>query len=443
LDKAQLLRTVEKEGIEFINLMYVDLFGRTRSMLLRGSKLNSQLDSALGTGFDGSSGGLGLVIENSDAFLKADTSTFAVLPWEGRKTAALICDVYGPNGVPLQSCPRSILRRSINEMKAELGQDVEAILGPEMEWYYLRMVDGKLSVTDEGGYMSPPSSDGAYEVKKDIASALEQIGIIPDKIHHEVPHSKAEINFQPDSALNIADKIVLYKNAVKSLARAHGLIATFMPKPYSERAGTGMHLHLSLADKRSGTNLFSDIKSEHGLSKTALHFIGGLLDHAKGLAAIATPSVNSYKRLVPVPRFEAPVYLAWGVYNRSALIRVPPSPPDSTRIEYRPVDASCNPYLAFACIVAAGMDGVKRKATPPGPIQENVYHMSSEDRKKNGIERLPSSLGEALDELQKDALIRKALGDQVAEKYIATKRDEWLDYCTLVTDWEKERYLDI
>ena len=264
-------------------------------MLLRGSKLNSQLGSALGTGFDGSSGGRGLVIENSDAFLKADMSTFAVLPWEGRKTAALICDVYGPNGVPLQSCPRSILRRSIDQMKAELGQDVEAILGPEMEWYYLRMVDGKLSVADEGGYMSPPSSDGAYDVKKEIASALEQVGIIPDKIHHEVPHSKAEINFQPGSALSIADKVVLYKTAVKSLARSHGLIVTFMPKPFPERTGTGMHLHLSLANQRTGTNLFSDVKSKHGLSKYALHFIGGLLEHARALAAVATPSVISYK----------------------------------------------------------------------------------------------------------------------------------------------------
>jgi glutamine synthetase len=442
LDKAQLLRTIEKEGIEFINLMYVDLFGRTRSMLLRASKLSSHLDSALGTGFDGSSGGLGLVIEDSDAFLKADTSTFTVLPWES-KTAALVCDVYGPSGAPLQSCPRSILRRSVDKMKVELGKDVEAIFGPEMEWYYLRMVDGKLRVADEGGYMSPPSSDGAYEAKKDIASALEQIGIRPDKIHHEVPHSKAEINFEPGSALSVADAIVLYKTAVKSLAQSHGLVVTFMPKPYSERAGTGMHIHLSLVDRGSGSNLFSDIKSEHGLSKHALHFIGGLLEHAKALAAIATPSVNSYKRLVPVPRFEAPVYLAWGIYNRSALIRVPPSSPENARIEYRPVDASCNPYLAFACIIEAGMDGVKRKVTPPSPIQENVYHMRAEDRTRNGIDRLPSSLGEALDELQKDTLIRKVLGDQVAEKYLATKRDEWLDYCTLVTDWEKEHYLDI
>jgi glutamine synthetase len=443
LDKAQLLRTVEKEGIEFVNLLYVDLFGRTRSMLLRGSKLSSHLESVLGTGFDGSSGGLGLVVEDSDAFLKADTSTFRVLPWEGRKTAALICDVYGPNGAPLQSCPRSILRRSVNQMKAELGQDVEAILGPEMEWYYLRTVDGKLRVADEGSYMSPPSSDGAYEAKKDIASALEQIGIMPDKIHHEVPHSKAEINFQPSPAMSAADAIVLYKTAVKSLARSHGFIVTFMPKPYSERTGTGMHIHLSLVDRRTGSNLFSDIKSEHGLSKYALYFIGGLLEHAKALAAIATPSVNSYKRLVPVPRFEAPVYLAWGVYNRSALIRVPPSSPENARIEYRPVDASCNPYLAFACIVEAGMDGIKRKVTPPGPIQENIYHMRAEDRRKRGIDRLPSSLGEALDELQKDALIRKVLGDQVTERYLAIKRDEWLDYCTLVTDWEMDRYLDI
>jgi glutamine synthetase len=443
LDKTQLLETVEKEGIEFINLMYVDLFGRTRSMLIRGSKLKSHLDSAQGTGFDGSSGGLGLVIEDSDAFLKADASTFTLLPFEARKTAALICDIYGPDGAPLQSCPRSILRKSVDRVKSELGQDIEAVLGPELEWYYLRMVDGKPGVADEGGYMSPPSSDAAYEAKKEIALALEQIGIIPDKIHHEVPHSKAEINFQPGSALGIADAIVLYKTAVKAIARTHGLTVTFMPKLFRERVGTGMHLHISLADKKSGTNLFSDTKSEHGLSKCALHFIGGLLEHARALAAIATPSVNSYKRLVPVARFEAPVYLAWGEYNRSALIRVPPSPPESTRIEYRPVDASCNPYLAFACIVEAGIDGIRRNLTPPSPIRENVYHMNAEEKRTKGIGRLPSSLGEALDELQKDTLIRKVLGDQVVEKYLAAKRDEWLDYCTLVTDWETQRYLDI
>ncbi len=412
-------------------------------MLLSADKLRSHLENALGTGFDGSSGGLGLVVENSDAFLRADASTFTILPWEAKKTAAMICDIYGPDGAPLQSCPRSIIRKSIDRMKKELGQDVEAVLGPEMEWYYLRMVDGKPEVADEGGYMSPPSSDAAYDFKKDVAMALRQIGIIPDKIHHEVPHSKAEINFQPSSAVNAANATVLYKMAVKAIARSHGLIITFMPKPYSGRTGTGMHIHLSLADKKKGSNLFQDGTSEHGLSKTALHFIGGLLEHARALAAIATPSVNSYKRLVPVARFEAPVYLAWGIYNRSALIRVPPSTPDNVRIEYRPVDASCNPYLAFACMIEAGIDGIRRKLTPPSPVQENVYHMSADERRKRGIDRLPSSLGEALDELEKDSLMRKVLGDQVFEKYLTVKRDEWLEYCTLVTDWEMKRYLDI
>ena len=204
-----------------------------------------------------------------------------------------------------------------------------------------------------------------------------------------------------------------------------------------------MHTHLSLVDRKAGTNLFSDRNSEHGLSECALYFIGGLLEHAKALAAIATPSVNSYKRLVPVPRFEAPVYLAWGAFNRSALIRVPPSTPENARIEYRPVDASCNPYLAFAGIIEAGMDGIRRKLTPPSPIHENVYNMSADERRKRGISRLPSSLGEALDELEKDSLMRKVLGDQVFEKYLTVKRDEWLEYCTLVTDWETQHYLDI
>jgi len=443
LDKTQLLRTVEKEGIDFVNLLYVDLFGRTRSMLLSKDKLMAHLESTLGTGFDGSSGGLGLSVENSDAFLRADASTFAILPWEGKKTAAMICDVYGPDRGPLQSCPRSIIRKSIDRMKTGLGQNVEAILGPEMEWYYLRIVNGKPEVADEGGYMSPPSSDVAYEVKKEIALALKEVGIIPDKIHHEVPHSKAEMNFRPSPALKAADASVLYKMAVKAIARSHGLTVTFMPKPYSGRTGTGMHIHLNLVDTKSGANLFSDKTSEHGLSASALHFIGGLLEHAKALAAITTPSVNSYKRLVPVPRFEAPVYLAWGMYNRSALIRVPPSTPENARIEYRPVDASCNPYLAFACIIEAGMDGIKRKLTPPNPIQENIYHMPAEERRRKGIDRLPSSLGEALNELEGDLLMRNILGDRVFEKYLNVKRDEWLDYCTLVTDWETQRYLDI
>jgi glutamine synthetase len=204
-----------------------------------------------------------------------------------------------------------------------------------------------------------------------------------------------------------------------------------------------MHVHLSLVDSKTGKNLFSDSNSKNGLSECALHFVGGLLEHAKALAAVTTPSINSYKRLVPVPRFEAPVYLAWGMYNRSALVRIPPSSPENARIEYRPVDASCNPYLAFACMVEAGMDGIRKKATPPNPIQENVYHMSIEERKQRGIARLPSSLGEALDELEKDTLIRNVMGDHVFEKYLAAKRNEWLEYCTLVTDWEMERYLDI
>ncbi len=443
MDKTQLLGIIEKEEIGFVNLVYVDLFGRIRSMLIPSEKLRPHLESAIGTGFDGSSGGLGLGIENSDAFLRADASTFAVLPWEEKKTATMMCDVHGVDGAPLSSCPRSIMRRSIAHMKTELGQDVEAIFGPEMEWYYLRSIDGELTVADEGGYMSPPSSDEAYEIKKEIAIALRQVGIIPDKIHHEVPHSKAEINFQPSAALNAADATVLYKMVVKAIARSHGLIVTLMPKPYSDRVGTGMHTHLSLIDRKTGTNLFSNTNSEHGLSEAALYFIGGLLEHAKALAAITTPSINSYKRLVPVARFEAPVYLAWGAYNRSALIRIPPSTSENARIEYRPVDASCNPYLAFACIIEAGIEGIRRKQVPPDPVQENVYHMSADERKTRRIDRLPASLGEALNEFEKDALMRKVLGDRVFEKYLTIKRDEWLEYCTLVTDWELQHYLDI
>jgi len=443
LDKTNFLGTIEKEEIKFVNLIYVDLFGRTRSMVVLSNKLKSHLENGLGTGFDGSSGGLGLVIERSDAFLKADISTFTIFPWEDEKTAGLICNVYGTDGKPLQSYPRFILKRTINNMKKELGEDVEAIFGPEMEWYYLKKIDDKLMIVDEGGYMSPPSSDGAYEPKKEMASVLEQMGIMPDKIHHEVPHSKGEINFQAAPALKAADTIVFYKRAVKAIAESRGLVVTFMPKPYAERVGTGMHTHINLVNTKTAENLFSDTNSEYGLSKNALYFIGGLLAHAKALAAINTPTINSYKRLVPVPRFEAPVYLSWGMYNRSALIRIPASSPEKVRFEYRPVDASCNPYLAFACIIEAGVDGIKKKLIPPDPIEESVYHMSVEERRKRGIDRLPASLGEALDEMEKDALIRRVLGDQTFEKYLAIKRNEWLEYCTLVTDWEREEYLDV
>ena len=443
MDKTNLFKTIEKEGIKFVNLMYVDLFGRTHSMLVLSNKLKGHLENGLGTGFDGSSGGLGLVIERSDAFLKADISTFTIFPWEDKKTAGVICDVYGTDGKPLQSYPRFILRRAVDRMKKELGEDIEAIFGPEMEWYYLRKIDGKLMIVDEGGYMSPPSSDKAYEPKKEMASALERMGIMPDKIHHEVPHSKGEINFGPASALKAADTIVFYKRAVKAVAESRGLVVTFMPKPYAERVGTGMHTHINLVNTKTGENLFSDINSEYGLSRYALYFIGGLLAHAKALAAINTPTVNSYKRLVPVPRFEAPVYISWGMYNRSALIRIPASSPEKARFEYRPVDASCNPYLAFACIIEAGIDGIKKKITPPDPIEESVYHMSVEEKREKGIDRLPTSLGEALDEMEKDPLIRKVLGDQTFEKYLAIKRNEWLEYCTLVTDWERKEYLDV
>jgi len=443
LDKANFLETIEKEGIKFVNLIYVDLLGRTRSMVVLSNKLKGHLGNGLGTGFDGSSGGLGLVIERSDAFLKADVSTFTIFPWEEEKTAGVICDIYGQDGKPLQSYPRFILKRTIDNMKKELGEDIEAIFGPEMEWYYLKKIDGELLIVDEGGYMSPPSSDKGYEPKKEMALVLEQMGIMPDKIHHEVPHSKGEINFEPASALKAADTIVFYKRAIKAIAEKRGLVVTFMPKPYAERVGTGMHTHINLMNAKTGENLFSDTNSEQGLSQYALYFIGGLLAHAKALAAITTPTINSYKRLVPVPRFEAPVYLSWGMYNRSALIRIPASSPKKVRFEYRPVDAACNPYLAFACIIEAGIDGIKKKIVPPDPIEESVYHMSVEERRKKGIDRLPASLGEALDEMEKDALIRRVVGDQTFEKYLAVKRNEWLEYCTLVTDWERKEYLDV
>jgi len=443
LDKTNFLERIEKERIKFVNLIYVDLFGRTRSMVVLSNKLKNHLENDLGTGFDGSSGGLGLVIERSDAFLRADISTFTIFPWEEEKTAGLICDVYGPDGKPLQSYPRFILKRTIDNMKKELEEDIEAIFGPEMEWYYLKKIDDKLMIVDEGGYMSPPSSDMAYEPKKEMASVLEQMGIMPDKIHHEVPHSKGEINFQAAPALKAADTIVFYKRAVKAIAQSRGLVVTFMPKPYAERVGTGMHTHINLVSTKTGENLFSDTNSEYGLSKNALYFIGGLLAHAKALAAINTPTINSYKRLVPVPRFEAPVYLSWGMYNRSALIRIPASSPEKIRFEYRPVDASCNPYLAFACIIEAGIEGIKKKIIPPKPVEESVYHMSVEERRKRGVDRLPASLGEALDEMEKDALVRRVMGGQTFEKYLAIKRNEWLEYCTLVTDWERKEYLDV
>jgi glutamine synthetase len=442
MDKTNFLGTIEKEGIKFVNLLYVDLLGRTRSMLIPSSKVKNHLEKSLGTGFDGSSGGLGLAIEHSDAFLKADQSAFTILPWEEEKTAAVICDLYGHDGKPLPSDPRFILKETVNRMKKELGKEIEAIFGPEMEWYYFKKLDDKLILVDEGGYMAPPSSDMGYEPKKKMALTLEQMGIAVDKIHHEVPHSKGEINFEPATALKAADTIVFYKIAVKAVAASWGLVVTLMPKPYADMVGTGMHTHINLANARTGQNLFADKNSKYGLSHYALYFIGGLLRHAKALAAVATPTVNSYKRLVPLSRFEAPVYLSWGLYNRSALIRVPVSSQSALRFEYRPVDATCNPYLAFACIIEAGLDGIKKKIMPPDPMVENIYHIPVEERKKRGIDRLPASLGEALDEMEKDDVVRRVMGDQTFEKYLTIKRDEWLEYCTLVTDWERKKYLD-
>ena len=435
--KKDIMRLVADENVEFIRMQFTDIFGQLKNVAITASQLEKALNNQIM--IDGSSIEGFTRIHESDQYLYPDPDSFTILPWAtgtGR-TARLICDVYNPDGSPFVGDPRGVLKRALKRA-ADLGYTFN--VGPECEFFLFETDEHGRPTTktgDEAGYFDLGPVDHGEFVRRDICMALESMGFEIEASHHEVAHGQHEIDFKYADALTAADNIMTFRMTVKTLAQQHGLHATFMPKPVFGINGSGMHTNMSLF--RDGRNVFYDPNDPKGLSKEAYSFIAGLLHHMRGMAAITNPLVNSYKRLVP--GYEAPCYLAWSASNRSALIRIPASRGQGTRVELRSPDPACNPYLAFAVCLAAGLDGIEKGMTPPAEITENIYAMDDAARKAHGIESLPGSLEEALHAMEADQLILDALGEHVAANYLAGKWREWDEYRTRVSSWEREKYI--
>jgi glutamine synthetase len=435
---ANILARSEENHIKFIDLQFTDVVGVVKNVTIPVHELTTALEN--GIWFDGSSiEGFARVAE-SDMHLRPDPSTFAIIPWltDEDATARLICDVFTPDGQPFPGDPRSILRRVINDA-AQMGFGYNT--GPELEFFLLKPnSDGSLIPPiphDSGSYFEAPS-DRAAGLRRQMATTLEALGLQVEAMHHEGARGQHEIDFRYSDALTTADSAVTLRVALKVIAKQNGLYCTFLPKPIRGINGSGMHVHQSLTYIANGRNAFSDPGDDHGLSKTAKHFIAGQLAHARGMCAILAPLVNSYKRLVA--GYEAPVYISWARINRSALIRVPrASQSDSTRLELRCPDPSCNPYLAFAVMLAAGLDGIRRELSVPEATEENIYLLDKPNYSSKDV--LPSSLNQALKAMEEDEVVRDALGAHTHEVFINAKRLEWEDYRLEVTDWELEKYL--
>jgi glutamine synthetase len=391
--------------------------------------------------FDGSSvDGYGR-IQESDMMLRPDLSTFSILPWStgNKHTGRIICDVYEKDGKkPFAGDPRFVLKRSIEYMKETLGKDMVFNVGPELEFYLLKKTDCGLVPHDTGGYFDYSPLDLAEDVRKDSALAMMEMGIDFEVEHHEVGAGQHEIDFKFGDALSAADQVITYKIIVKMISSMYDTVATFMPKPFTGKAGNGMHTNQSIYDTNKGRNIFSE---DGELSEMALHYIGGLLKHAKAITAVSNPTVNSYKRLVP--GYEAPVYISWGKSNRSSLVRIPAANEKTRRIELRSPDSSCNPDLAFAVMLSAGIDGIKNKIDPGQPVEENIYTFDKERRAAEGMESLPGDLRDALFALKADEEMQKALGETAYKAFMRAKQIEWKEYATSVSQWEFDRFLNI
>ena len=438
LTKEMILNKAKEQNIKFIRLRFTDILGMPKNVEIPVRELEKALDGEIM--FDGSSIQGFVRIEESDMYLKPDYSTFMINPWEEEKDVARItCDVYNPDGSPFNGCPRNNLKRVLKEVE-EMGYSTN--LGPEVEFFlFFRNQEGEATTKthDRGGYFDLLPVDLGEEARRDMVIALEKLGFEVEAAHHEVAPGQHEIDFKYCDALTAADRIMTLKLTGKTIALKHNLHVTFMPKPISGICGSGMHTHISLF--KNGDNIFYDSNGKYQLSKEALYFIGGLLEHAKGFTAITNPLVNSYKRLTP--GYEAPVYIAWSERNRSPLVRVPAARGVGTRAELRSPDPSCNPYLAFAAMIKAGIDGIKNKIDPGEPVSQNIYTMSKEEKKSLGIESLPSTLKEALLELDKNEVIKSGLTTHIFENYVEAKRGEWETYRMQVHQWELDKYLTI
>src|SRR5918996_1578602 len=433
--KASILERAEKERVKFLRLQFTDILGVIKNVEVPDRQFTEALEGRIM--FDGSSIEGFVRIEESDMYLKPDLATFQVFPWtdpSGARVGRIICDIANPDGTPFVGCPRTTLKKVI-QLAADRGFTMKA--GPEAEFFLFQRRDGKPTTEthDAAGYFDLAPVDLGEDVRREIVLALEQMGFQVEAAHHEVAPGQHEIDFRYDDVLVTADNVSTFRFVVKNVAIRHGLHATFMPKPIFRINGSGMHTHQSLFSK--GKNAFFDESAEWQLSKTCLHYIGGTLRHARAFCAITNPLVNSFKRLVP--GYEAPTAIAWSERNRSPLIRVPAARGANARIELRMPDPSCNPYLALAVMLRAGLDGIERQGDPGPPVNKNIYTMSHRERRHLRIDELPGNLSDALDELAKDDLVRDTLGEHLFEHFLAAKREEWLDYIKHVSPWETER----
>ena len=441
-EEQEVIDEIEEEGIDFLRLQFTDILGVVKNVSVPARQAEKAFTD--GIYFDGSSIEGFVRIQESDMRLKPDPETFAVLPWrqkEESSSARLICDIINTStGEPFEGDPRHVLKEVIG--KAE-DMGYSANFAPEPEFFLFKQDEDGYATTefaDQGGYFDLAPKDLASDVRRDIIFALEDMGFEIEASHHEVAEGQYEINFEYDDVLTTADNVATFRTVVRAVAAQHDLHATFMPKPIPRNNGSGMHTHQSLMTE-DGENAFHDEDDEFNLSETAHAYLQGILEHAPAITAVTNPTVNSYKRLVP--GYEAPVYVAWSDRNRSALIRKPAARiPAASRIEARFPDPSSNPYLAFATLLAAGLDGIEKGLEAPDPIRENIYEFDEERRKEEGIEVLPSNLGEALDALEDDEVILDALGEHVAPKFLEAKGQEYDDFRVDVSQWELARYLE-
>ena len=430
---------IKEYNIRFIKLQFVDINGQVKNISIPSEHIDKALNNEIM--LDGSSIKGFRSIETSDMFFHPDINSFQILPWrskDGGNAARLICDIYNSDGTPFEGCPRCNLKRV---MKAAEKMGFSMNIGPEAEFFlFSKDKDGNIttSTQDHAGYYDVGPEDLGEDVRSDIVMTLKEMGFDIEASHHEVADGQHEIDFRYTDILTAADNVATFRIAVKAIAAQHHLHATFMPKPIYGINGSGMHCNVSLFKGKE--NAFYDAKGEYELSDTAKYAIGGMLKHVKSITAITNPLVNSYKRLVP--GYEAPVYLAWSLANRSALLRVPAKRGVSTRVELRSPDPACNPYLAFAAILEACLDGIRNKIDPPAPVESNIYKLTSKERKRQKIDALPGSLAEALEHLEKSLVSQAALGDHIYKEFMTSKKKEWDSFRTYVSQWELDKYLE-
>ncbi|MCX8737659.1 type I glutamate--ammonia ligase [Lactobacillus sp. B4026] len=432
-------KSVANDDVRFIRLTFTDINGTLKAVEVPNSQLEKVLTNDVR--FDGSSIDGFVRLEESDMVLYPDFSTWSVLPWtdsQGGKIGCLICSVHMTDGKPFAGDPRNNLKRIVEQMK-DMGFSAFDI-GFEAEFHLLKLDENgnwTTKVPDHASYFDLTSNDESASCRRDIVETLESIGFEVEAAHHEVGDGQQEIDFKFDDALTTADRVQTFKMVVREIAKKHGLFATFMAKPLQGQAGNGMHTNMSLF--KNGKNAFYDKNNKFHLSNTALYFLNGILDHARAITAVANPTVNSYKRLIP--GYEAPVYISWASKNRSPMVRVPSAEEVNTRLEMRSADPTANPYLLLAACLAAGLDGIKREEMPMDPIDCNLFDVSEEQRNEMGIKPLPSTLHNALKAFKEDKLIQAALGEHLTQSFTSSKELEWSQYAETVSDWERNRYM--